>query len=149
MAERLASDLADHRCQDGGHERGSLTIAVHLTQRWLPSKQMALRPSTWDAYRRVIDLHIVPRIGRIPLRHLRPDHLERLYADLLDAGRADGAGGLHSKTVVEIHMILRRRSMTPSAEAGSSPTRLRAIITYDRHMSDAAGVLGIVVAAPA
>jgi integrase len=42
------------------------------------------------------------------LRHLRPDHLERLYADLLDDGRADGAGGLNNKTVVEIHMILRR-----------------------------------------
>ena len=37
-----------------------------------------------------------------------PDHLERLYADLLDDGRADGAGGLNNKTVVEIHMILRR-----------------------------------------
>ena len=107
-AERLAADLADRRCRDRGHERGSLTVAVYLTQRWLPSKKMALRPSTWDAYRRVIDLHLVPRIGRVPLRHLRPDHLERLYADLLDAGRADGGGGLHNKTVVEIHMILRR-----------------------------------------
>ena len=107
-AETLACDLADRRRRDGGHERGSLTVAVYLTQRWLPSKQMALRPSTWDAYRRVIDLHVVPRIGRIPLRHLRPDHLERLYADLLDDGRADGTGGLNNKTVVEIHMILRR-----------------------------------------
>lgn len=59
-------------------------------------------------YPRSIDLHVIPRIGRIPLRHLLPDHLERLYADLLDAGRADGKGGLHNKTVVEIHMILRR-----------------------------------------
>jgi integrase len=107
-AERLACDLADRRRQCGGHERGSLTVAVYLTQRWLPSKKMALRPSTWDAYRRVIDLHLIPRVGRIPLRHLRPDHLERLYADLLDSGRADGAGGLNNKTVVEIHMILRR-----------------------------------------
>ena len=108
VAETLACDLAERRRRDGGHERGSLTVAVYLTQRWLPSKQMALRPSTWDAYRRVIDLHVVPRIGRVPLRHLRPDHLERLYADLLDDGRADGAGGLNNKTVVEIHMILRR-----------------------------------------
>jgi integrase len=60
------------------------------------------------AYRRVIDLHVVPRIGRIPLRHLRPDHLERLYANLLEDGRADVTGGLNNKTVVEIHMILRR-----------------------------------------
>lgn len=106
-AETLACDLAERR-RAGGHERCSLTVAVYLTQRWLPSKQMALRPSTWDAYRRVVDLHVTPRIGRIPLRHLRPDHLERLYADLLDDGRADGTGGLNPKTVVEIHMILRR-----------------------------------------
>ena len=82
-AEALASDLAD-RHRRGGHERSSLTVAVYLTQRWLPAKKLALRPSTWDAYRRIIDLHVIPRIGRIPLRHLRPDHLERLYADLLD-----------------------------------------------------------------
>jgi integrase len=107
-AETLACDLAERRRCNGGHERGSLTVAVYLTQRWLPSKQIAVRPSTWDAYRRVIDLHVVPRVGRVPLRHLRPDHLERLYADLLDDGRADGAGGLNNKTVVEIHMILRR-----------------------------------------
>ena len=108
MAQRLASDLAGRRCRDDDHGRASLTVAVYLTQRWLPSKQMTLRPSTWDSYRRVIDLHLIPRIGRIPLRYLRPDHLERLYADLLDAGRADGTGGLHNKTVAEIHMIVRR-----------------------------------------
>ncbi len=108
VAERLACDLADRHRSDGGHERSSLTLALYLTQRWLPCKQMALRPSTWDAYRRVIELHVVPRVGRIPLRHLRPDHLERLYAELLDDGRANGPGGLHNKTVVEIHMIIRR-----------------------------------------
>ena len=106
-AEELAATLAQHRRSDG-HERGSLTLAAYLTQRWLPSKQLALRVSTWDSYRRNIDLHVIPRIGRIPLRHLRPDHLERLYADLLDNGRATGVGGLHNKTVVEIHMIIRR-----------------------------------------
>jgi integrase len=106
-AQAMACELAEQR-RECGHERGSLTVAVYLTQRWLPSKKVALRPSTWDAYRRVINLHVVPRIGRIPLRHLRPDHLERLYATLLDDGRADGTGGLHNKTVVEIHMILRR-----------------------------------------
>ncbi len=44
----------------------------------------------------------------MPLRHLRPDHFERLYAELLDDGRADGAGGLQNKTIVEVHMVLRR-----------------------------------------
>lgn len=91
-------------------------MAVYLTQRWLPSKQIALRPSPWDAYRRVIDLHIIPRIGGIALRHLQPDHLERLYADLLDAGRADGAGGLQQDRHVDPH--------DPAPSARRRPPRL-------------------------
>ena len=106
-AEDLAHQLAAvHR--DGGRERSSLTVAVYLQQRWLPAKELALRVSTWDGYRRNIEQHIVPTIGKIPLRHLRPDHLERLYAQLLDNGKVHHVGGLCTKTVVEIHMILRR-----------------------------------------
>jgi integrase len=80
---------------------------VYLTQRWLPSKQVALRPSTWASYRNNIELHIVPAIGRVPLRQLRPDHIERLYATFAD-GNTVRPGGLDGKTVLEIHMVLRR-----------------------------------------
>jgi hypothetical protein len=57
-----------------------------------------LRASTYDSYRRDINLHITPAIGRVPLRRLRPDHLERLYAELADHGRADGIGGLNPRS---------------------------------------------------
>lgn len=107
-AEALASDLAAEHSRGRGGHRSSLTVAVYLTQRWLPSKKLTLRTSTWDGYRRNIDLHIVPEIGRIPLRHIRVEHLERLYAKLRHDGRADGAGGLDDKTVLEIHTVLRR-----------------------------------------
>jgi hypothetical protein len=105
-ARQLAHDLAQARAGDRP-ERSSLTVGVYLTQRWLPSKGLTLRASTFDGYRRNIDLHVVPRIGRIPLRRLRPDHLEGLYADLRTDGRADGSGGLDNKSVLEIHMVLR------------------------------------------
>jgi Phage integrase, N-terminal SAM-like domain len=78
-AEATAQDLAARR-DSGGRERCSLTLAVYLTQRWLPSKQLTLHASTHDSYRRNISLHVIPHIGRVPLRHLRPDHFERLYA---------------------------------------------------------------------
>lgn len=78
------------------------------TQRWLPTKKLSLRASTWDGYRRNIDLHVVPAIGRVPLRHLRVNHLERLYRHLHDEGRVDGTGGLDDKCVLEIHTVLRR-----------------------------------------
>ncbi|MEX2253192.1 MAG: tyrosine-type recombinase/integrase [Thermoleophilaceae bacterium] len=42
------------------------------------------------------------------MRHLRPDHVERLYAGLLADGNKVRDGGLDAKTVLEIHMVLRR-----------------------------------------
>lgn len=45
-AESIAHDLAERRGNEG-HERCSLTLAVYLTQRWLPSKQLCLRASTY------------------------------------------------------------------------------------------------------
>ena len=61
VAETLASRSRRATRRDAATSDGSLTVAVYLTQRWLPSKQLALRPSTWDSYRRNIDLHVVPR----------------------------------------------------------------------------------------
>lgn len=60
-ADALAARLASER--DPAARRSSVTVGVYLTQRWLPSKQIALRPSTWASYRNNIELHIVPAIG--------------------------------------------------------------------------------------
>lgn len=119
QAEALAARLATAHERGRGEQRHSLTLGIYLTQRWLPSKRLTLRPTTWDSYRRNIDLHVLPHLGRVPLRHLRPDHLERLYANLLATGHAQRAGGLDNKTVLEIHLVLRRASATPSG-AGCS-----------------------------
>jgi len=130
-ARALAHELAEARSNDAP-ARSSLTVAVYLTQRWLPSKRLTLRASTWDGYRRNIELHVIPEVGRVPLRHLRVDHLERLYHRLLAEGRADGRGGLDDKTVLEIHTILRRAfndamrrglMLTNPAEIAHAPKR--------------------------
>jgi len=105
-AERMASRLAagvGARNRDPG-----LSLARYLLEQWLPAKRVSLRPSTWDGYRRIIELHVVPSIGHVPLRRLRIDHLESLYSDLLTTGRADRVGGLDPKSVLEVHVIVRR-----------------------------------------
>jgi len=116
QAEQLAARLAAER---GAYARRTgPTLGTYLIRRWLPTKQLTLRPSTWDSYRRNIELHVLPVLGRVPLRHLRPEHLERLYAKLLENGRADGRhGGLDAKTVLEVHMVLRR-SLTDAVRRG-------------------------------
>ncbi len=107
-AEALVRRLAADRMADRSPRRSSLTVGVYLTQRWLPANQARLRPSTWAGYDANVRLHIVPRIGRVPLRHLRPDHVERMYSDLSVEGNHVRHGGLDAKTVLEIHQVLRR-----------------------------------------
>lgn len=103
-AERLATRLVSER--DGTNDQArSLSFGVFLTSSWLPGKRLVLAASTYSGYRRYVDRHIVPALGRIGLRRLRPHHLEALYDGLLHP--RDGRAALAPKTVYEIHLIIR------------------------------------------
>ena len=128
LAARLAAQASPTQASAG------LTVATFMLRRWLPAKRVSLRPSTWDGYRRLVELHVVPRLGGIPLRRLQPSHLEALYSELLASGRRDGLGGLNDKTVLEVHGIIRkaladarRRGLVSSnvAEHAEAPKRRR------------------------
>ena len=84
LAARLAAEASPT------HVSAGLTVATFMLRRWLPAKRVSLRPSTWDGYRRLVELHVVPRLGRIPLRRLQASHLEVLCSELLSSGRRDG-----------------------------------------------------------
>lgn len=75
---------------------------------WLDAIRATVRPTTWESYGILVRAHVVPRIGAILLSELGPQHLNRLYADLLSAGRRDGKGGLSRRTVRYIHTVIRR-----------------------------------------
>ena len=103
-AERLAASLATDL--NGRNDVGrSLTFGVYLTTRWLPGKKVELAHSTWDGYRRKIEGHVLPAIGMVPIRRLRPHHLEALYEEKMHP--ANGQRSLAPKTVLEIHLIIR------------------------------------------
>ncbi len=103
-AERLARRLA---AEVNGRDDTvrSLTFGAYLTERWLPAKRVALKTSTWDGYRRKVERHMLPTLGGIGLRRLRPGHLEALYDRLLHP--SDGRKALAPKTVLELHVIIR------------------------------------------
>ena len=110
LAARLVADLVGRNDQVRG-----LSFGAYLTGRWLPGKRVVLAASTYDGYRRNIERHIVPTLGRIGLRRLRPHHLEALYDRLLHP--KDEAAALVPKTVYEVHLVIRGRSAMPSDEA--------------------------------
>lgn len=103
-AERLAAQLAADL--NGRNDKSrSLTLGAYLVNTWLPGKRINLARSTWDGYRRKIERHILPTLGRIPIRRLRPHHLEARYEQMLHP--TDGRRALAPKTVLEVHLIIR------------------------------------------
>jgi integrase len=129
-AERLAARLAAERNGRSDQVR-SLTFGAYLIRQWLPGKQVVLAASTYAGYRRNVERHILPTLGRIALRRLQPHHLEALYASLLD----QGSGGLAPKTMHEVHLVIRgaltdavrRGLVTRNVALVAQAPRLRAI----------------------
>jgi integrase len=85
-----------------------LTVAQYLTERWLPTMEMSLRPTTFFNYTIMIKHHVIPELGGISLQKLTVDHLDQLYARLLKSGRFDKSGGLAPKTVRSVHTTLHK-----------------------------------------
>jgi hypothetical protein len=75
-AQRLAERLAAQHVEEGPGLRRAPTLGVYLTKHWLPTTELALRPSNFDGCRRNIGLPVLPAVGRVPLCHVRAEHLE-------------------------------------------------------------------------
>src|SRR4051812_8099281 len=58
------------------------TLAVFMTDEWLPAIRASVRPSTWSHYELNVRTHIVPRLGAQRLHTMSPSTLNATYADL-------------------------------------------------------------------
>ena len=73
---------------------------------WLPMTEPRVKPSTFFSYRRNLELHVLPTLGRKPLQQLTPPMLTSLYGQLAQSeGRAEG---LSAKTISYIHATLHK-----------------------------------------
>lgn len=101
--EEAADKLTDllHRRAMGILEPASRVTFGDFAARWLEANRSTVRLTTWATYERYLRIHVVPRIGRIPVKLLTPLDLQRLYADLL-------ADGLKPMSVKHVHAILHR-----------------------------------------
>lgn len=99
VARRLRSAL---QARDAGAQPVSAkeTVAAYL-ETWLAGAASSLRPRTEASYRQIVRDHLVPRLGRIPLSRLQPQHVQAFLNDLLSAG-------LSPKTVRNALLVLHR-----------------------------------------
>ena len=75
-----------------------MELGKYLEQ-WLITVKTSVRPKTYDQYRQIATGHIIPILGRIKLKDVRPDHIQSLYNTKLKSGTSN-------RTVRMIHAVL-------------------------------------------
>lgn len=93
--DKLRADL-----EKLGRPEPKMTVAAYLA-RWLEAEASRVRPSTFRGRRQQIADYIVPAIGALKLRDLRPSDVERVVAGML-------AGGLSARTAMHTRSTLRK-----------------------------------------
>ncbi len=105
-AEKRLSELLSQLDNGLFINPGKTTLAEFL-DRWLKDYAYAnLAPRTAEGYETIIRQHLIPKLGSIPLTRIKPEHIQKYYAETLANGRCDGKGALSSLTVGHHHMTL-------------------------------------------
>lgn len=73
--------------------RQSRVVLREWLREWLDASALRVRPSTLNGYEVDIRRHIIPAIGANQVDRLRPEHVEYLYATMLNNGL--GVGTVH------------------------------------------------------
>lgn len=90
-------------------EPSPITLAEWVNDTWLAVAKSRLKATTWDSYRRTLELHLLPAFGSMKLTDITPTALDRHYADLLENGRRNRDGGpLSARSVRYVHAVVRK-----------------------------------------
>jgi integrase len=81
-------------------EGDNQTLGTYLAD-WLRDIEGTIKQRTLENYEYVVRKHIVPELGEVKLKALKPDRVRRLYREKIDAG-------LSNRTVQLIHTVLRK-----------------------------------------
>lgn len=97
-------------------------------EHWLEAiARPSIRDSSFNAYRTAIRKHLVPALGGQRLDRLQPEHLERLYRTMVDAGaRPATAHQVHRTARAAIGEAHRRGHVLRNVAALAKPPRIQA-----------------------
>ena len=113
VAARLVSDLTAGRYVD----RSNVRVGDWLTATWLPVMKTQVKPTTWESYRILLELHVLPWLGSTPIQKISATALNDLYARLLRNGSKRTPGPLKPSTVHHLHLLLHK-ALGDAVEAG-------------------------------
>ena len=99
---RVVADLDSGRYRDDGRR----TVAGYLSE-WLENKVTdGLRPTTERSYRQHVEQYLVPSLGHLRLRDIRPAHISRFLRELGEP-KPERKRRVGPSTVRRVHATLR------------------------------------------
>jgi integrase len=101
------------------------TVAAWL-EHWLENiTRPDVRPRSYEAYRTAVRRHLIPGVGQHRLDRLRPEHLERLYRAMIQAGAKPAtAHQVHRTIRTALAEAVRRSHVVVNAAALAKPPRV-------------------------
>jgi hypothetical protein len=102
---------------DGTYTEPSKQTLGEFLGRWLNTGQANLAPRTFERYKQLVELDIIPKLGAILLTQLQPVHIAELYTWARTAGKQRTNSGLKIRTVLQIHRLLRQALQQAGAVA--------------------------------
>jgi len=106
-AAKRARDEARIAASRGDFVDRTTTTVEEYLHVWLSAHALEVKPRTRAGYAHLIDIYVVPRIGRRRLQALKPADLSALYRELLGSGGSQGQP-LSARTVEYVHAVLRK-----------------------------------------
>ena len=96
-----------HAVDTGQHvDPSRMTVRRWLTL-WLETIRHEVAPRSLDRYTGIVNLHLLPGLGHLPLVKLAPTHIQELYGRLAVEGRRDGRpGALAARSRRQVHRVL-------------------------------------------
>ena len=74
---------------------------------WLSLKKLKIKESTYIRYRNSIQNHINPQLGKYPIEKISTALIEDFIVHLITSGKLNGDGGLSTKTISDILVIIK------------------------------------------
>ena len=96
-----------HEVDEGAYVDATKETVGEYLERWLRDyAKVNVAPKTFERYSEIVANHLIPALGAIVLKDLRPLHIQGHYSNALESGRLNGKGGLSPRTVHHHHRIL-------------------------------------------
>ena len=104
--------------------QGSQTTLGEFLKEWLVTAKTALRPKPAQQYEKLVENHVLPVIGKVKLKDLRPDTIDMLYRNRIKAGiGVRTIRYCHSVLHVALEKAVRLGLMTRNPVDGATPPR--------------------------